>query len=65
MILAGSGGALLSHAARGRILRLAALCVIAAGLITIARGAGLIHVSPHITSGTPSHASTTGGTFCW
>lgn len=65
MILAGCGGSLLSHAARGRILRVAALCVIAAGLITIARGAGLIHVSPHIFTGSQSHDPTSSGTFCW
>lgn len=64
MILAGSGGALLSHATRGRILRVAALCVIAAGLITIARGAGLIHGASHVGVGMPSQEATGTGSIC-
>lgn len=65
MILAGCGGSLLSHAARGRILRVAALCVIAAGLITIARGAGLIHASPHILNDVLPHHESVRDTLCW
>jgi sulfite exporter TauE/SafE len=38
MIIVGTGGALLSISARARILRLAAWCVVVAGLVTIARG---------------------------
>jgi sulfite exporter TauE/SafE len=40
MVLAGSGGSLLSFTARNRALRIAAWCVVVTGLITIARGAG-------------------------
>ena len=42
MILAGCGGTLLSHTARGRVLRIAAWCVVVAGILSIARGAGFI-----------------------
>jgi uncharacterized protein len=42
MVLAGCGGTLLSHTARGRTLKIAAWCVIVTGLISIARGAGHI-----------------------
>ncbi|MGP0067729.1 MAG: sulfite exporter TauE/SafE family protein [Isosphaeraceae bacterium] len=38
MILAGTGGSLLSHAARGKLLRISAVCVTLTGLISVARG---------------------------
>jgi sulfite exporter TauE/SafE len=43
MVLAGSGGSLLSIASRRRVLRVAAICVIVTGLISIARGATAMH----------------------
>ncbi len=45
MVLAGSGGTLLSLATRTRVLRIAAWCVIVTGLISIARGAGYIDLA--------------------
>ena len=42
MVLAGSGGTLLSVTARTRALRIAAWCVMITGLMSIARGAGYI-----------------------
>lgn len=45
MIAAGCGGTLLSHTARGRVLKIAAWCVVAAGILSIARGAGFIDFS--------------------
>jgi sulfite exporter TauE/SafE len=42
MILAGSGGSLLTLTARNRAIRIAAWCVVVTGVITIARGAGYI-----------------------
>ena len=42
MIVVGTGGALLSISARARILRLAAWCVVLAGMLTIVRGASQI-----------------------
>ncbi|QDT74744.1 sulfite exporter TauE/SafE family protein [Lacipirellula limnantheis] len=40
MMLVGAGGTLLSTSTRARVLRLAAWCVVFAGIVTIARGAG-------------------------
>jgi sulfite exporter TauE/SafE len=42
MVLAGCGGTLLSLTARTRILQIAAWCVIVTGLISIARGVGVL-----------------------
>lgn len=44
MVLAGCGGTLLSLAARTRVLRIAAWCVVATGLISVARGAGYLEL---------------------
>jgi sulfite exporter TauE/SafE len=38
MILAGAGGSLLSHAARGKLLRVSAVCVTMTGMVSLARG---------------------------
>jgi sulfite exporter TauE/SafE len=47
MVLVGSGGSLMSVAMRARILRFAAACVVVVvGLISIARGAGYLTLSP-------------------
>lgn len=54
MVLAGSGGSLLSIASRRRVLRVAAICVIASGLISIARGATAVHrPSTNVTGSCP------------
>lgn len=45
MVLTGSGGSLLSVANRQRTLRVAAICVVAMGLISIARGTNALHQS--------------------
>jgi sulfite exporter TauE/SafE len=42
MVLTGSGGSLLSLAARRHVLRVAAWCVVLTGLISIARGCGFL-----------------------
>jgi sulfite exporter TauE/SafE len=39
MVATGCGGGFLSIAARARVLKLAALCVVLAGTVTIVRGA--------------------------
>lgn len=44
MVLAGCGGTLLSLTARTRVLRIAAWCVVATGLISVARGAGYLEM---------------------
>jgi sulfite exporter TauE/SafE len=44
MVLAGCGGTLLSISTRAQVLRVAAWCIVATGLISIARGAGYIQV---------------------
>lgn len=44
MVLAGCGGTLLSLTARTRVLRIAAWCVVATGLISVARGAGYLEI---------------------
>jgi uncharacterized protein len=44
MVLAGCGGTLLSISTRAQVLRIAAWCIVATGLISIARGAGHIQV---------------------
>lgn len=44
MILAGCGGTLLSVAARNRLLHVAAWCVVATGVIAIARGVGYLEL---------------------
>jgi sulfite exporter TauE/SafE len=45
MVATGCGGAMLSTATRTRALRLAALCVVAAGVVTIVRGAGQLEAA--------------------
>ncbi|MCC7476422.1 MAG: sulfite exporter TauE/SafE family protein [Pirellulales bacterium] len=40
MMLTGIGGAMLTHSARVRALRIAAWCVVVTGILSIARGAG-------------------------
>lgn len=42
MVLAGSGGSLLSLSVRARTLRVAAWCVVVTGIISVARGAGYL-----------------------
>lgn len=42
MTLTGCGGSLLSLVTRTRVLRVAALCVVATGLVSLARGAGYL-----------------------
>jgi len=42
MVVAGSGGTMLSMSARARALKVAAWCVVVTGLISIARGTGYI-----------------------
>ena len=42
MVLAGSGGSLLSVINRQRLLRVAAICVVVTGLISLARGVGAL-----------------------
>lgn len=42
MVLAGSGGSLLSLSTRARALRVAAWCVVVTGIISVARGAGYL-----------------------
>ncbi|MCO6455537.1 MAG: sulfite exporter TauE/SafE family protein [Pirellulaceae bacterium] len=42
MVLAGSGGSLLTLAGRRHLLRIAAWCVVLTGLISIARGCGFL-----------------------
>ena len=44
MILAGFGGSLLTLGARKRVFQLAAWCVVLAGAVSIARGAGFLHL---------------------
>jgi sulfite exporter TauE/SafE len=54
MVLAGCGGTLLSLSARARVLHLAAWCIVATGLISIARGAGhLQFVADSLPPGCP------------
>ena len=43
MMLVGTGGGLLTMSTRTHVLRLAAWCVVIAGMVTIARGASQIH----------------------
>ena len=38
LILTGAGGSLLSHSARRNLMRVAAVCVMITGLISLARG---------------------------
>ncbi len=42
MVLTGSGALMLKLAARRQLFRLAAVCVIVTGLVTIARGVGFL-----------------------
>jgi sulfite exporter TauE/SafE len=53
MVLAGSGGSLLSLTARTRVYRLAAWCVVFAGAITVARGANQLRPSDSIVAPCP------------
>ena len=46
MILAGTGGSLISHASRGRFLQISAVCVGLTGLISIVRGILFIQLTP-------------------
>jgi sulfite exporter TauE/SafE len=64
MLLAGGGGTLLSHVARGRVLKIAATCVVVMGVISIARGAGLIHGSSHVSISRPSPGTPRIDPFC-
>jgi sulfite exporter TauE/SafE len=50
MVLTGLGGSVLSLKARGRVLQVAAWCVVVAGLISITRGAGFLG-SPGVLTG--------------
>src|SRR4051794_18269392 len=45
MILTGAGGSLISLGARRRLLRIAAICVMIAGLISLARGGMFFQLS--------------------
>jgi uncharacterized protein len=66
MVLAGSGGSLLSLGTRARVLRFAAACVVVVGLISITRGAGYLTLTadsipagcPFCHPGTPSPTAT-------
>ena len=44
MILTGAGGSLLSHSARRHLMRVAAVCVMITGLISLARGVMFVAV---------------------
>jgi sulfite exporter TauE/SafE len=45
MVLTGCGGTLISVAARARVLKVAAWCVVVAGIISLARGASQLNLS--------------------
>jgi sulfite exporter TauE/SafE len=45
MLLAGTGTSLMSWSVRDRLLKLSAICVLATGLLTIARGAAFAHTA--------------------
>jgi sulfite exporter TauE/SafE len=45
MVLTGCGGTLISVAARARVLKVAAWCVVVAGIISLARGASQLALS--------------------
>ena len=51
MILAGSGGNVLSLAVRARTLQIAAWCVVATGVIALFRGAGFLNTIGVVTAG--------------
>ncbi|HUS37895.1 MAG TPA: sulfite exporter TauE/SafE family protein [Pirellulales bacterium] len=53
MVLAGCGGSLLGIAARTRILRIAAWCVVIAGTVSIARGVGFLELTGAGTAACP------------
>jgi sulfite exporter TauE/SafE len=54
MVLTGSGGSLLSVINRQRVLRVAAICVVVTGLISLARGAGALQLrGSSVTSACP------------
>jgi sulfite exporter TauE/SafE len=42
MLLAGFSGSVLGQSARGRVLRVAAWCVVLTGALTIVRGTGVV-----------------------
>ena len=46
MVLTGSGAMVLKLAARRQLFRLAALCVVVTGVVTIARGVGFLDLPP-------------------
>ncbi len=56
MVITGCSGAVISVATRSRVLRIAAWCVVATGMISIARGAGYLEFS--------SVSNPTGCPFC-
>jgi len=54
MVFAGCGGTLLSLSARARVLHIAAWCVVATGVISVARGAGYLELLAHaVPAGCP------------
>ncbi|MGD9645198.1 MAG: sulfite exporter TauE/SafE family protein [Pirellulales bacterium] len=54
MVLTGSGGSLLSIVNRQRVLRVAAICVVVTGMISLARGAGALQFGDaNVTSACP------------
>lgn len=46
MILSGTGGSLISHASRGKFLKISACCVGVTGLISIVRGILFVQLTP-------------------
>ena len=46
MILSGTGGSLISHASRGKFLKISAICVGLTGLISIVRGILFMQLTP-------------------
>jgi sulfite exporter TauE/SafE len=52
MILTGAGGSLLSHSARRHLLRVAAVCVLLTGVISLARGVMSVRFSESVSVAT-------------
>jgi sulfite exporter TauE/SafE len=61
MMLAGIGGSMLSIGWRQRLLQIAAWCVVAAGMISIARGLGYVSWGSEPPAGCPFCATITWG----
>lgn len=59
MVITGVGSTLLGLAARQRLLRLAAICVILTGVVTVARGAGFLGSRPEEGTSCPFCATQT------